>query len=59
MLTLPFSGMQVAGMLSQPDAVGQDPAAADAASMDAEDDDILGGVLYVSGEESKEQVGLW
>ncbi|KAK9846706.1 hypothetical protein WJX84_009428, partial [Apatococcus fuscideae] len=49
--------LQVAGMLSQPDVPGQDQAAADAPSSDAEDDEILGGVLYVSGEESKEQVG--
>ena len=46
-------------MLSQPDAIGQDSAAADAPTADAADDDILGGVLYVSGEESKEQVRLW
>ena len=44
-------------MLSEPDTSEQDSAAtADASLPDGSDDDIVGGVLYVSGEESKEQV---
>ena len=44
---------QVAGMLSQPRSAEELEAAAPAAS--PAEDDLTGGVLYVSGEESKEQ----
>ena len=53
------SAVQVAGMLSQPSS----PQAAGDSSVEGtldaqQDEEMLGGVLYVSGEESKEQVGL-